>query len=56
MLEQERYPERDEYQRPNNVPRVAVNHSDVFQQKQDAERKYNQSQEHRHLPQLTTAD
>ncbi len=52
FLEDQRCPKGDDQQRPENIPSVAVNYTEVLQQKQDSERKYKESKKHRYSPSL----
>jgi hypothetical protein len=52
FFEDQRCPKGDDQQRPENIPSVAVNYTEVLQQKQDSERKYKESKKHHYSPSL----
>lgn len=53
FLEDQRCSKGDDQQRPENIPDVAVNYTEVLQQKQDSESKYKESKKHHYSPSLT---
>ena len=52
LLEDQRCPKGNDQQRPENIPDVAIDYTEVLQQKQDSERKYKESEKHRYSPNL----
>jgi hypothetical protein len=52
FFENQRCPKGNDQQRPENIPSVAVNYTEVLQQKQDSESKYKESKKHHYSPSL----